>query len=117
MNINFKIFTYLDLIFPYEKINLITEVDNYSNIIFVYSEYWKENLIKLQLLCEQKKVPFMIKVNNNKIDISFDEKILNDPTLHYNPIKNRILALDLNPNYIAYTIIDYKNEDNKNSRC
>ena len=56
MNINFKIFTYLDLIFPYEKINLITEVDNYSNIIFVYSEYWKENLIKMGIKEEKIEI-------------------------------------------------------------
>ena len=31
----------------YEKIKLIKHVDSYSHIILVFSEYWKEHLIKI----------------------------------------------------------------------
>ena len=44
---NFKIFTYLDLVYPYEKIELIKHVDSYSDVILVFSDCWKENLISM----------------------------------------------------------------------
>lgn len=62
---NFKIYTYLDLVYPYEKINLIKHVDLHSDLIFVFGEYWKKNLIS-------------IGINEDKIKIlphGFDDKI------------------------------------------
>lgn len=47
ININFKIYTYLDLVYPYEKIQLIQHVNNYSHLIFVFGDYWKDNLISI----------------------------------------------------------------------
>lgn len=46
-NNEFKVFTYLDLVYPYEKVELVSHVESYSNIIFVFGEYWKNNLIHL----------------------------------------------------------------------
>lgn len=45
----------------------------------------------------------------NDISISYEVQKENE----YEPVKNRILAIDLNPNYVGYSIIDWKNtEDN-----
>lgn len=65
ININFKIITYLDLVYEYEKINLIKNINIFSNLIFVFEEYWKENLLK-------------IGINPNKIEVlphGIDNKI------------------------------------------
>jgi glycosyltransferase involved in cell wall biosynthesis len=53
---NFKLYIYLDLVYKFEKLNLINHIDKFADIIFVFSEYWKNNLIK-------------IGINKNKIDI------------------------------------------------
>jgi glycosyltransferase involved in cell wall biosynthesis len=65
INIDFKIFTYLDLVYSYEKIELVKHINNYSDVIFVFTNYWKENLISMG-------------VNKNKIEIlphGFDSNI------------------------------------------
>lgn len=62
---NFKLYVYLDLVYKYEKLNFVNHVDNYADMIFVFSEYWKKNLIEMG-------------INENKIDILYhgiDNKI------------------------------------------
>jgi glycosyltransferase involved in cell wall biosynthesis len=49
IELNFKIITYLDLVYPYEKINLIRHIDKFSDKIFVFSKYWKDNLLDIGL--------------------------------------------------------------------
>lgn len=51
---DFKVFSYLDLVYPYEKINLIDHVNKFSDLFFVLSDYWKENLIKIGI--DEKKI-------------------------------------------------------------
>jgi D-inositol-3-phosphate glycosyltransferase len=46
ININFKTIVYLDLVYEYEKIELIDHVNKFSDLILVFSECWKKNLIK-----------------------------------------------------------------------
>jgi glycosyltransferase involved in cell wall biosynthesis len=65
MDIKCKVITYLDLVYPYEKINLVKHIDIFSNLIFVFGQYWKDNLIEMG-------------IDKNKIDIlshGFDDKI------------------------------------------
>jgi glycosyltransferase involved in cell wall biosynthesis len=40
----FKTFVYLDLVYPYEKIELVKHINQFSDKIFVFSDCWKENL-------------------------------------------------------------------------
>jgi glycosyltransferase involved in cell wall biosynthesis/GR25 family glycosyltransferase involved in LPS biosynthesis len=60
LNINktFKLYIYLDLVYKYEKINLINHVDKFADMIFVFSDYWKTNLIEMG-------------INSDKIDIIY----------------------------------------------
>lgn len=65
MKKTYKIFTYLDLVYPFQKINLVQHIDFYSDYIFVFEKYWKDNLIQM-------------KVDSEKIKIfphGFDEKV------------------------------------------
>jgi len=62
---NFKLYIYLDLVYKYEKLELFKNINNYSDMIFVFSECWKKNLIE-------------IGISENKIDVLYhgiDNKI------------------------------------------
>ena len=65
ITVNFKIFTYLDLVYEYEKIELVNHVNHFSDLIIVFSDCWKNNLINMG-------------VNEKKIDVlphGFDTNI------------------------------------------
>lgn len=73
----------------------------------------KEQLSKLQLICENKEGCFTLQINNDYIWITFDECLIKEQT-YRNIIKDRILSFDLNPNYIGLSITDWDNQDEKN---
>jgi hypothetical protein len=70
-------------------------------------------LQKLQSLVLNKvtRTPITYRINNEYLWISFDEKVLKE--YDHKPIENRIASLDLNPNYIALVIQDYKKDKPK----
>ena len=90
---NFKLYIYLDLVYKYEKINLINNVNNYADMIFVFSECWKKNLIEMG-------------IPDNKIDIlyhGFDDKIFfpvekNIARQHFNFKDDDFIILNTNRN-------------------
>ncbi len=45
--INFKIVLYLDLVYMFEKIQLVHHINKLSHYIFVFSDCWKQNLIDM----------------------------------------------------------------------
>ena len=72
----------------------------------------KEHLYKLQDLCDQNKACYSIEVNNEYVSIIFEEKYVGEKTSK-KFIQNRVLALDLNPNYIGLSVCDWAGEDSK----
>lgn len=44
-----KIFVYLDLVYEYENIEIINHINKFTDLIFVFSECWKKNLIDIGL--------------------------------------------------------------------
>ena len=46
----------------------------------------------------------------NYIYISFDNSVVD--FCEYNTIENRVIGIDLNPNYLGYSIVDWYSEDN-----
>ena len=72
----------------------------------------KNNLEKFKILKElqdQGKIALTYHISPfNDISISYEVQKENE----YEFIKNRILAIDLNPNYIGYSIIDWINTEN-----
>lgn len=70
---------------------------------------FKQELIILQELMENSKIPILVSLDLENIYISFEEQNLNN--INYEKVNNRIMSIDLNPNYIGYSIIDWKNED------
>jgi len=71
-----------------------------------------EHLSKLQNLCDQNKACFSLEINNEYIYIIFDEKYVQEKTVS-TFIENRILSIDLNPNYIGLSICDWSGEGSK----
>ena len=66
----------------------------------------KSILSKLYQKQERKDIKITYKLDSEYVYISFDER---DVFLFECPkIENRILAIDLNPNYIGYSIVDWK---------
>ena len=46
---NFKLYIYLDLVYDYEKLILFQNITSWSDMIFVFSECWKKNLLSIGL--------------------------------------------------------------------
>jgi hypothetical protein len=73
---------------------------------------YQKILYKLQTLSEQKKIPVKISLDLNFIYFTYDEYFIKN--FDYVPVKNRVMAIDMNPNYVGYSILDYENsESNK----
>ena len=71
----------------------------------------QKELNKLNELCYDKKATVSIKLNNDYIWITYDEKLLCN-SVKFNGLKdNRILGLDMNPNYIGLSVIEFDKEN------
>jgi IS605 OrfB family transposase len=73
----------------------------------------KNILSQIQLLSEENKGCFTIELDNNYVYIIIDECLVKTKE-ERNIIKDRILSFDLNPNYIGLSVVDWKDQDNKN---
>jgi hypothetical protein len=71
---------------------------------------YKKILSKLQVLMEQKKIPVKVSLDPSHIYVTYDEKFIK--SLTYKPVMDRIMSIDMNPNYIGWSIIDHKYQDN-----
>jgi len=71
---------------------------NYQKIIF-----------QLQTLMEHKELPVTIKLDLTHVYITYDEKFLYESA--YYPVKNRLMSIDMNPNYIGYSILYWDDLD------
>ena len=71
----------------------------------------KEELIKIQYLMEEKKLPVTIKLKNSHIFITFDESIIHNELKLKDLKSNRVMGIDLNPNYIGFSVLEFKEDD------
>lgn len=76
------------------------------------SEKHKEHLYKLQDLCDDNKGCFSLEVNNEYVYIIFEESYVKSEKAH-KFIENRLLTVDLNPNYVGLSICDWSGTDTK----
>ena len=81
------------------ELNLVSQGNNYKNKL--------KKLIKYQ---NDKLIPITYSLDLNYIYISFDNSVVE--FCKYNTITNRVISIDLNPNYIGYSIVDWYSEDN-----
>lgn len=71
----------------------------------------------LRLLKEHqtlKDVSITYKLSTKNIWISFDETILKSELKNFSKVKNRFIAIDMNPNYIGYSVIDWHDSEKFN---
>lgn len=72
----------------------------------------KRELLKVQNLMEQKIIPITIKLHRNYIFITYDNEVVNEELRLKDLKKNRILGIDLNPNYIGFSVLEFDENDN-----
>ena len=97
--------TFITLKLKEKKTKISLPINLHSNI-----KYILKNIYKHQILDD---TPITYKIDYNYVYIQFDESIiLNNNNL--NKIQNRVLSLDLNPNYIGWSIVDWKSENEFN---
>jgi IS605 OrfB family transposase len=67
----------------------------------------KNELYKLEQLTDDKKMPFSVKLDKDFIYITFDECLVSELSKPKDLMSNRVLGIDLNPNYIGYSILEF----------
>ena len=86
------------------KLNLI---GNYSkNLLYKLNQVYKHQI--------SDDTPLTYKIDTNYIYITFDESIVLSSNLNLKQVTNRVLSLDLNPNYIGWSITDWKSSSEFN---
>lgn len=75
------------------------------------SKSCKKELLKLQELMNNKEIPVTVKLDSEYIYLTFDYNKVKEE-VKFNHVKNRIMSIDQNPNYIGWSIVDWKNENN-----
>ena len=69
-----------------------------------------KELEALQELAEQRKIPVTVALSNEEIRLSYDETLIHQEA--YKGLKpNRILGIDMNPNYIGVSVIEFDGRD------
>ena len=71
----------------------------------------KEELLKIQYLMEEKKLPVTIKLKNGYIFITFDESIVHNELKLKDLKSSRVMGIDLNPNYIGFSVLEFNDDD------
>ena len=72
---------------------------------------YKQILSKLYIHQLNKDLPITYKLSKDYIYISFEEDKLYKDEFDFKKIKDRYMSLDLNPNYIGYSIIDWSSSN------
>ena len=72
---------------------------------------YSRKLKRLKELQESCSLPITYRLDLNYIHIIFDNCIF-EQFNNLNHVKNRVIGIDMNPNYIGYSILDWKNSNN-----
>lgn len=65
-------------------------------------------------MMSEKKIPVTFKLKKDKIYLSYDEKEVEKEKQLKGLFNNRILGIDLNPNYFGMSIIEFDRKDHFN---
>ena len=71
----------------------------------------KRILESIYLAMENRLCPVSFRIKDDNLYISYDEKIVESYKKFSNLLSNRILGLDLNPNYIGLSILEFDSKD------
>ena len=98
--------TFITLKLKERKIKINLPKYLHSNI-----KYILKNIYVHQILDD---VAITYKIDYNYVYIQFDESVILNKNNNLDKIQNRVLSLDLNPNYIGWSIVDWKSENEFN---
>ena len=73
---------------------------------------YEKKLEALKVAQDNKELPIAYKLSKDYVFVSFDNSIIEK--YRFKPTKklrNRIFAIDLNPNYIGWSVVDWKSEN------
>jgi len=69
-----------------------------------------QELAKVQELAEQKKMPVTVKFTDKHLYLTYDESLIYNEA--YKNLKhNRVLGIDMNPNYVGVSVIEFDKND------
>ena len=89
---------------------IIFQPNNKTKIeLKLHLQNYKQKLKKLYLRQQSKDLPITYKLDQNYVYISYEEDKLE--SIKYKQIDNRVLGIDMNPNYIGWSIVDWKSEN------
>ena len=73
----------------------------------------KRNVIlqKIQILMSEKKIPVTFRLKKDKVYLTYDEKVVEKEKQFKKLFQNRVLGIDLNPNYFGISIIEFNKDD------
>ena len=84
-----------------------TKKDKIVLIIDGRYKRYKSILNKLYYLQQDKEISITYQLDNEYIYLTYDESLL-DQHIDYKEVKNRVFAIDLNPNYVGWSVVDWK---------
>lgn len=100
-----------ELDIPNRSIIFKQKRNNHHKLVLQTSSKILKTLEKLQKISETVKTPITYRLSKDHVYVIFDESVLNEGEHEF--IENWVASLDLNPNYIALTVQDFKGKDNK----
>ena len=104
-NCKFQILSENKILFkPCKKEHFILNLENVG-------KNYQKKLKALIIEQEKRSTPITYKLDLEYIYITFDESTINKINIRPK-LKNRIFAIDLNPNYIGWSVVDWKLEKN-----
>ena len=59
----------------------------------------------------EKKIPVTIRLKNDKVYLTYDEKVVEKEKQFKELFANRVLGIDLNPNYFGISILEFNQKD------
>ena len=102
-NKKFQILSESEILFkPIKKEHFIL---NFKNI----GKNYQKKLKALILEQEKCSIPITYKLDLEYVYLTFDESAINKINIRPK-LKDRIFAIDLNPNYVGWTVVDWKSE-------
>ena len=94
------------------KLTLKLSKKNHQEIEFYKpSKNQFRELSKIQELVENKQLTLTVSLNNEYIWLTFDESLLEIQEKFQNLKSFRVLGLDLNPNYIGLSVLEFNKKD------
>ena len=83
-------------------------------ILNISDKVYKKHIQNIIYIQESKLCPITYKLDNIYIYISYDTSVIDNSIKYKHKINNRVMSIDLNPNYIGWTITDWKSESQFN---